>query len=150
MFLEDANNRVSWPVQIATDNLTSYLFYILQQFEHEGFLIEQKPRLSASQDYYSMTRWHALVACIIGRNEGVAKMQTAERKGLGYDSKDKCTSARLRSRSVKAQDNVQESKPHIRFALADQAHCFVRRLHSKFTAKDSARAQFHAANVTAR
>jgi hypothetical protein len=45
MFIEDANNRVSWPVQIARDNLTFYLFFIQHTLDMRAFLMERKPRL---------------------------------------------------------------------------------------------------------
>jgi IS1 family transposase len=37
MFVEDVSNRVSGPVQIATDNLPAYPFHIRQHFGYEGF-----------------------------------------------------------------------------------------------------------------
>ncbi len=75
MFVEDVSERVSGPVQIATDNLPAYPFHIRNILVTRDIPTEQKQRYSASQT----TRRHAGA---LGRNEGVRKMQTAERKAV--------------------------------------------------------------------
>jgi hypothetical protein len=37
MFVEDVSNRMSGPVQIATDNLPAYPFHIRTHFGYEGY-----------------------------------------------------------------------------------------------------------------
>jgi IS1 family transposase len=75
-FVYDVRGRVVGPVQIATDNWRSYPFHIRQHFGYEGYSygMETKvfgePRLSDG----SLGR--------LGRNEGVRKMETAERKAI--------------------------------------------------------------------
>jgi IS1 family transposase len=76
MFVEDVSNRVSGPVQIATDNLPSYPFHIRQHFGYEGFSYGTETKIFGEPRLLDGT------LARIGRNEGVAKMQTAERKAV--------------------------------------------------------------------
>jgi IS1 family transposase len=75
-FVYDVRRRVVGPVRIATDNHRAYPFHIRQHFGYEGYSygmetkIFGEPRLSDG----SLAR--------LGRNEGVRKMETAERKAV--------------------------------------------------------------------
>jgi hypothetical protein len=72
----DIRGRIVGPVQIATDNHRTYPFHIRQHFGYEGYSygtetkIFGEPKMSDG----SLARW--------GRNEGVRKMETAERKAI--------------------------------------------------------------------
>jgi len=75
-FVEDVSNRVSGPVQIATDNLPAYPFHIRQYFGYEGFSYGTETKIFGEPKLPDGT------LARIGRNEGVRKMQTAERKAV--------------------------------------------------------------------
>jgi IS1 family transposase len=76
MFVEDVSNRVSGPVQIATDNLPAYPFHIRQHFGYEGFSYGTETMI------FGVPQLPDGTLARLGRNEGVRKMVTAERKGV--------------------------------------------------------------------
>ena len=76
MFVEDVSERVTGPVQIATDNLPAYPFHIRQYFGYEGYSYGTETKIFGESRLLDGTLSR------IGRNEGVAKMQTAERKAV--------------------------------------------------------------------
>jgi IS1 family transposase len=76
MFVEDVSERVSGPVQIATDNLPAYPFHIRQHFGYEGFSYGTETKI------FGEPRLQDGTLVRVGRNEGIAKMQTAERKAV--------------------------------------------------------------------
>jgi IS1 family transposase len=76
MFVEDVSKRVSGPVQIATDNLPAYPFHIRQYFGYEGYSYGTETKIFGEPRLLDGT------LARLGRNEGVAKMQTAERKAV--------------------------------------------------------------------
>jgi IS1 family transposase len=75
-FVYDIRGRVVGPVQIATDNWRSYPFHIRQHFGYEGYSygMETKVFGEPKMSDGSLAR--------LGRNEGVKKMETAERKAV--------------------------------------------------------------------
>jgi len=75
-FVEDVSNRVSGPVQIATDNLPAYPFHIRQYFGYEGFSYGTETKIFGEPKLPDGT------LARIGRNEGVRKMVTAEREAV--------------------------------------------------------------------
>lgn len=75
-FVEDVRNRVSGPVQIATDNLPAYPFHIRQHFGYEGYSYGTETKIFGEPKLPDGT------LARLRRNEGVRKMQTAERKAV--------------------------------------------------------------------
>jgi IS1 family transposase len=75
-FVEDVRNRVRLPVQIATDNHRPYAFHIRQHFGYEGFSYGTETKVFGEPKLSDGT-----LACL-GRNEGVRRMQTAERAAV--------------------------------------------------------------------
>jgi IS1 family transposase len=76
LFVEDVRNRVSGAVQIATDNLPAYPFHIRQHFGYEGYSYGTETKIFGEPKLPDGT------LARLGRNEGVRKMQTAERKAV--------------------------------------------------------------------
>ena len=74
-FVDDVRNRVRLPVQIATDNLRAYPFHIRQHFGYEGYSYGTETKVFGEPMLPDGT------LARLGRNEGVRKMQTAERSG---------------------------------------------------------------------
>src|ERR1043166_6763625 len=72
-FVADVRNRVRLPVQIATDNLRAYPFHIRQHFGYEGYSYGTETKIFGEPMLPDGT------LARLGRNEGVRKMQTAER-----------------------------------------------------------------------
>ncbi len=75
-FVEDVRNRVRLPVQIATDNFRSYPFHIRQHFGYEGYSYGTETKVFGEPKLPDGT------LARLGRNEGVRKMQTAERTAV--------------------------------------------------------------------
>jgi hypothetical protein len=75
-FVGDVPKRVSGPVQIATDNLRAYPFHIRSHFGYEGYSYGTETKVFGEPKLPDGT----LVR--LGRNEGVRKMQTAERTAV--------------------------------------------------------------------
>jgi IS1 family transposase len=75
-FVEDVRNRVKLPVQIATDNHRPYAFHIRQHFGYEGFSYGTETKIFGEPKLSDGT------LARLGRNEGVRRMQTAERKAV--------------------------------------------------------------------
>src|SRR5438552_5307081 len=75
-FVEDVRNRVRLPVQIATDNFRSYPFHIRQHFGYEGYSYGTETKIFGEPKLPDGT------LARLGRNEGVRRMQTAERKAV--------------------------------------------------------------------
>jgi IS1 family transposase len=75
-FVEDVRNRVKLPVQIATDNHRPYAFHIRQHFGYEGYNYGTETKVFGEPKLPDGT------LARLGRNEGVRKMQTAERKAV--------------------------------------------------------------------
>jgi len=75
-FVEDVRNRVKLPVQIATDNLRSYAFHIRQHFGYEGYAYGTETKVFGEPMLPDGT-----LARLV-RNEGVRRMQTAERAAV--------------------------------------------------------------------
>jgi IS1 family transposase len=73
-FVEDVRNRVRLPVQIATDNHRPYAFHIRQHFGYEGYAYGTETKIFGAPKLTDGT------LARLGRNEGVRKMETAERK----------------------------------------------------------------------
>lgn len=76
LFVEDVRNRVKGPVQIATDQLSAYAFHIRQHFGYEGYSYGTETKIFGEPTLPDGT------LARLGRNEGVRKMQTAERKAV--------------------------------------------------------------------
>jgi IS1 family transposase len=76
LFVEDVRNRVKGAVQIATDNLPAYPFHIRQHFGYEGYSYGTETKIFGEPKLPDGT------LARLGRNEGVRKMQTAERKAV--------------------------------------------------------------------
>ena len=76
MFVEDVSNRVQRPVQIATDNLPAYPFHIRQYFGYEGVNYGTETKIFGEPQLPDGT------LARLGRNEGVRRMVTAERKAV--------------------------------------------------------------------
>ena len=76
MFVEDVSNRVRRPVQIATDNLPAYPFHIRQYFGYEGISYGTETKIFGEPELPDGT------LARLGRNEGVRRMVTAERKAV--------------------------------------------------------------------
>ena len=75
-FVEDVRNRVRGPVQIATDNHRPYAFHIRQHFGYEGYSYGQETKIFGEPEMPDGT------LARLGKNEGVRKMMTAERKAI--------------------------------------------------------------------
>src|SRR5438309_2249046 len=75
-FVEDVRNRVRLPVQIATDNHRPYAFHIRQHFRYEGYSYGTETKVFGEPKLPDGT------LARLGRNEGVRKMQTAERTAV--------------------------------------------------------------------
>ena len=75
-FVEDVRNRVKLPVQIATDNHRPYAFHIRQHFGYEGYNYGTETKVFGEPMLADGT------LARLGRNEGVRKMLTAERKAV--------------------------------------------------------------------
>jgi IS1 family transposase len=75
-FVEDVRNRVRIPVQIATDNHRPYAFHIRQHFGYEGYDYGTETKIFGAPKLTDGT------LARLGRNEGVRKMETAERKAV--------------------------------------------------------------------
>jgi len=75
-FVEDVRNRVRLPVQIATDNHRPYAFHIRQHFGYEGYNYGTETKIFGEPKLTDGT------LARLGRNEGVRKMQTAERTAV--------------------------------------------------------------------
>jgi hypothetical protein len=69
-------NRVRLPVQIATDNFRSYPFHIRQHFGYEGYSYGTETKVFGEPKLPDGT------LARLGRNEGVRRMQTAERAAV--------------------------------------------------------------------
>src|SRR3989440_1970658 len=76
LFVGDVRERVKGPVQTATDQLPAYAFHIRQHFGYEGYTYGTETKIFGEPmlPYGTLAR--------LGRNEGVRKMQTAERKAV--------------------------------------------------------------------
>jgi len=75
-FIEDVRNRVRLPVQIATDNNRPYAFHIRQHFGYEGYSYGTETKVFGEPKLPDGT------LARLGRNEGVRRMQTAERAAV--------------------------------------------------------------------
>ena len=76
LFVQDVRERVKGPVQIATDQLPAYPFHIRQHFGYEGYSYGTETKIFGEPMLPDGT------LARLGRNEGVRKMQTAERKAV--------------------------------------------------------------------
>src|SRR2546423_11955269 len=74
LFVGDVRERVSGPVQIATDQLPAYAFHIRQHFGYEGYSYGTETKVFGEPMLPDGT------LARLGRNEGVRKMETVERK----------------------------------------------------------------------
>src|SRR3984893_15180216 len=75
-FVEDVRARVKGAVQIATDNHRPYAFHIRSAFGYEGYSYGQETKVFGEPILSDAT------LAQIGRNEGVRRMKTAERKAI--------------------------------------------------------------------
>jgi len=75
-FVEDVRSRVKGAVQIATDNFRSYPFHIRSAFGYEGYNYGTETKVFGEPMLPDGT------LARLGRNEGVRKMQTAERMAV--------------------------------------------------------------------
>lgn len=75
-FVADVRERVSGPVQIATDNLRAYPFHIRTHFGYEGYSYGMETKIFGEPELLDGT------AARLGKNEGVRKMMTAERQAV--------------------------------------------------------------------
>ena len=75
-FVQDVRNRVKLPVQIATDNHRPYAFHIRQHFGYEGYSYGTETKIFGEPKLTDGT------LARLGRNEGVRKMETAERRAV--------------------------------------------------------------------
>ena len=90
LFIEDVRNRVRGAVQIATDNLPAYPFHIRQHFGYEGYSYGTETKIFGEPKLPDGT------LARLGRNEGVRKMQTAERKAIiGSPDLDRLTTSHI-------------------------------------------------------
>ena len=69
-------NRVKPPVKIATDNHRAYAFHIRQHFGYEGYNYGTETKIFGDRLLSDGT------LARLGRNEGVRRMQTAERSAV--------------------------------------------------------------------
>jgi hypothetical protein len=77
IFVEDVAKRVRKPVQIATDNLQSYVFAIRGAFGYEGYSYGTETKVFADAD-----AWKLGADSYKRRMNGVPKTATAERKAV--------------------------------------------------------------------
>ncbi len=75
-FVADVRQRVKGPVQIATDNFKQYPWHIREAFGYEGFSYGMETKVFGEPEMLDGT------LARLGKNEGVRKMMTAERKAL--------------------------------------------------------------------
>ncbi len=75
-FIKDVSERVRRPVQIATDNFRHYPFLIREHFGYEGYSFGQETKVFGERELSDGT------LATLGKNEGVRKMKTAERKAV--------------------------------------------------------------------
>jgi IS1 family transposase len=75
-FVEDVRSRVKGSVQIATDNYRGYRFHIRGAFGYEGYSYGQETKVFGEPELPDGT------LARLGRNEGVRRMKTAERKAV--------------------------------------------------------------------
>ena len=75
-FVRDVRQRVRLPVQIATDELKVYQGAIRMEFGYEGYSYGTETKIFGEPMLLDGT------LARLGRNEGVRKMQTAERKAV--------------------------------------------------------------------
>ena len=75
-FVHDVRDRINGPVQIATDNHRPYAFHIRGAFGYEGFSYGQETKVFGEPQMSDGT------LARLGKNEGVRKMVTAERKAI--------------------------------------------------------------------
>ena len=75
-FVCDVRSRIAGPVQIATDNHIPYSYHIREAFGLEGFSYGTETKVFGEPKLLDGT------LARLGRNEGVAKMETAERKAV--------------------------------------------------------------------
>jgi len=76
MFVEDVRSRVKGAVQIATDNHRPYAFHIRGAFGYEGYSYGQETKVFGEPMLSDGT------LAQLGRNEGVRRLKTAERKAV--------------------------------------------------------------------
>jgi IS1 family transposase len=76
LFVKDVSERVRKPVQIATDQLPAYEWNIRQHFGYEGYSYGTETKIFGEPMLADGT------LARLSRNEGVRKMQTAERKAV--------------------------------------------------------------------
>ena len=75
-FVGDVRKRVAGPVQIATDANVAYVRHIREHFGYEGFSYGTETKIFGEPEMLDGT------LARFGRNEGVRKMKTAERKAV--------------------------------------------------------------------
>src|SRR5438046_3233224 len=75
-FVEDVRARVKGPVQIATDNFRQYPFHVRAAFGYEGYSYGTETKVFGEPELLDGT------LARLGKNEGVRKMLTAERKAV--------------------------------------------------------------------
>lgn len=75
-FVQDVRDRIKGSVQIATDNLRAYPFHIRSAFGYEGYSYGMETKIFGEPKLTDGT------LARLGRNEGVRKMLTAERKAV--------------------------------------------------------------------
>lgn len=75
-FVRDVRERVTGPVQIATDNYPPYMGLIREEFRYEGYSYGTETKVFGEPELLDGT------LARLGKNEGVRKMLTAERKAV--------------------------------------------------------------------
>ncbi len=75
-FVKDIRGRVQLPVQIATDNYRHYPFLIREHFGYEGYSFGTETKIFGEPEMIDGT------LARLGKNEGVRKMKTAERRAV--------------------------------------------------------------------
>jgi IS1 family transposase len=75
-FIKDVRERVKGAVQIATDNLRAYPFLIRTHFGYEGYSFGTETKIFGEPMLSDGT------LAQLGRNEGVRRLKTAERKAV--------------------------------------------------------------------
>jgi IS1 family transposase len=75
-FVADVRSTVKGPVQVATDNHRPYAFHIRQHFGYDGYSYGMETKVFGEPELPDGT------LARLGRNEGVRKMKTAERKAV--------------------------------------------------------------------
>ena len=76
LFVKDVSERVSGPVQIATDQLPAYAGHIRMHFGYEGYSYGTETKVFGEPHLPDGT------LARLGHNEGVRKMQTVEREAV--------------------------------------------------------------------